>query len=176
MTVIIGLIDNNTILMGGDSAATNGSYLDILDTQKVFQKEEFLFGVAGVLRVAQVLEHCFRIPNRLDHKSDMGYLVSEFVPSFQDELSTYWDINAEHNQNWSVLIGYRSNLYCLEGNFQIIKPKKDYYSIGSGSDCALGSLHSTEKLSLSANDRLNLAFDAASQFYASVSPPFHILM
>ena len=175
MTVIIGLVDNNTVLMGGDSAAVCNDSLTVLATKKVFRKGDFLFGVAGTFRVSQILEHCFQIPPRLDSKSDMGYLVSEFATAFQNELATHMDVNDEQIQGWRILIGYRGNIYSLESNFQVIKADLDYYCVGSGEEYALGSLFSTKGLPISADTRVLEALKASAHFCTSVCPPFHVL-
>ena len=49
--------------------------------------------------------------------------------------------------SWSILVGYRGELYAIGDDFSVSVPAREYFAIGSGEDFAHGSLAATKNMS-----------------------------
>lgn len=174
MTCIVGIVDDHgTVYMGGDSVAIAGYDVTIRRTPKIFKKGNMLIGVAGYWRLAQVLQYLIELPEHPEHISDEEYIVAYFVELLREALKVTGyarkDMEQEHHDS-SVLIGYRGQLYEVEGNYQVMDAVKNYYAIGSGAPYALGSLYTSE--GREPLERVKAALEAAEYFSGSVRSPF----
>jgi hypothetical protein len=57
MTIIAGLIEGGIVYMGADSGGSDGCFICPRKDPKIFALPNFLFGVAGSPRVAQLLKY-----------------------------------------------------------------------------------------------------------------------
>lgn len=144
MTVIIALKHDNKIYLGSDSALIDGYTITKTKQSKIFKLGEFLIGVAGYPRTAQLIQYQLTIKPQTEHQSDFAYLCTEFSNSVKNLL-----VDNDHikNQDGSkqtdesgLLFGYKSNIYSMDANFQIIQTTDCYAAIGSGQELALGAM------------------------------------
>lgn len=167
--------------MGGDSAGVGGYSLSIRADEKVFIKEDMIFGFTSSFRIGQIIRSCFQIPEQSSKKSDYDYLCSDFIDALVQcfKKKEYAKVKDNQVSGGTFLLGYKGNLYIIYDDFPVGKNVKNYYACGCGSDLALGAMHVTNhKLcpgELTPEKKLTLALDAASEFSAGVSPPFNIL-
>lgn len=70
------------------------------------------------------------------------------------------------------LVGYKGNLYCIYGDFQVGLNADRYAACGCGDDLALGSLFTTKDLNMTPKEKLTAALEAASHHSAGVSGPY----
>lgn len=175
MTCIVGLIDNKTVYLAGDSAATTGVVYTITN-KKVFKRGECVLGYSGSMREMNLLHYAFTLP---EHPTDMDtdqYLATRFV----DALRTLFKdagIATKQNEQESMtgyfLVGYRGRLFQISSDYSVMEVASSYAAIGSGYEVALGSLHTTSEMFLSSYERIVLALTAASRFCPGVRAPFH---
>lgn len=173
MTCIVGLVDKGDVYIGGDSAGVAGLSLSIRADEKVFGNGPFIMGFTSSFRMGQLLRYKFSPPAQTVHQDDMEYMVTSFIDAARQCFSTNGFGDKDATVGGTFLVGYKGNLYTIEGDYQVGKSQASFDAVGCGSDLALGSLYSTE--GLDPKERVNLALSAASTFSAGVAPPFVIL-
>ena len=174
LTCIVSLVHNNNVYIGGDSAASSGTSICIRKDKKVFQNGPFIMGFTNSFRMGQLLHYKF-VPPAQEVKDDLEYMTTSFI----DNVRTCFSMNGfsfdkEDDSDGGVfLVGYKGVLYVVDSDFQVGLPSTPYYAIGCGTDLALGSLFST--VGKSAEKRIVMALEAASEFSSAVSPPFYFV-
>lgn len=177
MTCIIGLIDGDRrVWMGGDSAGIAGTNLIVRTNEKVFASGAFLFGAAGNIRVAQVVQFDFRPPEHPEGLCDLGYLSTLFVNELRDCLKRAGHATREHEQESTgssyLLVGYRGSLYRIERDYQVGQNIAPFDSIGCGSTVALGAMDALQKVNLPPDRKIRLALEASERWNSAVRRPF----
>lgn len=179
MTCIVGLIDNNKLFMGSDSRITAGRHITPSIYNKVFEKtSDLIIGVAGYLRVSEVLKSSFIVPPKPENKSDIEYLQVEFVNSIRacleaSKISIVDNGMAMMGDSYMLLF-YKNKLYNIDNSFSVVE-SPEYSCIGSGQDYAYGSLETTSKIKVSGRKRIELALESACKFDTGCAPPFNII-
>lgn len=171
MTCIVGLTDYNTVYIAGDSAGANSHTVTIHEDPKVFRKKNFLFGFTTSFRFGQILRYSLEPPE--DNSEDpMAYLVSQFIPALRKTLADQGYTPTENGMvsGGQFLLGYRGSLFFIGENFMVGKPRNQLDAVGSGSEVALGSLHTS--VGREPMDRLTKALTIASEITPYVRPPF----
>lgn len=177
MTCIVGYVENGNVWIGGDSAGVGGYSLQIRADEKVFKKEDMVFGFTSSFRMGQIIRSCLQIPEQSSKKTDYDYLCSDFIDKliacFKDK--EYATIKDSKVKGGVFLLGYKGNLYNIESDFQVGKVFKNYNACGCGFDLALGALHALEDSKLTPEQKIIKALEAADEFSAGVRPPFNIV-
>lgn len=177
MTCIVGIIEKDTIYIGGDSAATGASEITIRKDPKVFSNGEFLIGVAGSFRTMQVLRFSFKPPKQKKTQDQFGYMCTDFINEMRNCLreAGVMFIKDELQEHESVmLVGYKNKLYIIDSDFQVGEHIEPWNSCGSGAPYALGALKATSNINLTARERIIKALEAASHYNITVSAPYTI--
>ena len=184
MSSVVGFIYDSKIYIGADSAGSdisNNSIRDMPD-QKLFMNGELLFGIAGSIRVGQILRYCFTPPIRLDETSDRQYICSTLIRSIMESLleNNYKiDGNEEVAFDGQLMIGYRSQLYVINSDFGILSDSQ-FDAIGCGSEYAISSIYTSLELSKQYNFEIvpetiiQLALQASAKYAIGVRGPFSI--
>ncbi len=176
MTCIVGLIDNGTVYMGGDSAASNSNLLLTVTNPKVFKNGPFLIGYTTSFRMGQLLQYKFIPPAKKENQTDISYMVTDFIDAIKKCFINNDFGKKEDNLSilgGSFLVGYNGKLYIIEDDFCVLLQKNNFSSVGAGYLTALGSLYSTE--GMNPLDRIKIALNASNAFVPSVSPPYMII-
>lgn len=175
MTCIVGLIKGSSVWLGGDRAATGGGLnRTLIKEPKVFEKNNIGFGICGLPKVMDALQHAIELPP-YDGGDAKTYLVGSVVPAVREGLKKL-ECTEEHNgQQYfagQLLIGFRRRLFQLESNFQLIESSRGFDAVGSGAEPALGSLRSTRG---NPRKRLLEALKVSAENNAGVAPPFDVI-
>jgi len=178
MTCIIGYVENKKIYIGGDSAGVAGDSLQIRADEKVFKKEEFIFGFTSSFRMGQLIRYKLEIPKRKEKQNIDDYLYVDFLDAvikcFKDNY--YGKEKDTERFGGTFLFGYRGNLYQVEGDFQIGKSTYNFDAVGCGFELALGCLYGIcNNKKLNPKEKIIKALEAAQEFSAGVRGPFHII-
>jgi ATP-dependent protease HslVU (ClpYQ) peptidase subunit len=175
MTCIIGLRENGQVYMGADSCASNGWEGRVTTFPKMFRIGKFLIGSTGSVRMGQILQYHLEIPAQ-DSETDHEYLVRVFVEAVRSALKGYGYAKIENNQEagGSFLVGYRSNLYRFDGDFQINAFSDKMDAVGAGREYALGAMLALAELE--PEERIKRSLEIASHFSSHVEKPFFVLM
>jgi len=180
MTCIVGIVSDK-IWIGGDSAASGDGTVILRKDEKVFKRDQFLYGYAGSFRLGQLLRYKFNPPTKRSKRQDIyEYMVSEWMDSLRKCLkdSGYTKILDENHEEIeaSFLVGYKGRLFIVDEDLNVGETLHSYIAIGSGEPYALGSLNTTDKIkNMDPEKRIQLALEAAAEMSTGVRPPFHIL-
>lgn len=179
MTCIVGIVDGETVWLGGDSHAAAVCEVFKLDDRerKVFRRGEMLFGVTGASRAVQVFKHLVEIPEHSEDVEAFAYLVTVLAPAIKRAIHEHDGLKInDPSDGWEMLLCYRSGLYSICHDLSVtVLPK--YGAAGCGAMLALGSLHATGHVgphSLDPDARLRWALEAAAEHDTHVAPPFLI--
>ena len=176
MTCIIGLIDNDTIFMGGDRCEVNGWSQRTMAHPKVFKlNNDFMLGISGKARAVSLLMFGFKPPRQKEKQGDHEFISTDFVEAIRKRLKDGGVIEVKDNKektNTVILIAYKGKLYKMDNCFYIQLIESNYEATGVSEDCAMGSLYSsTEK---DPSKKILLALKASEYFHMGVRGPFDI--
>jgi len=183
MTCVATVRDESMIFnwVGADSLVSNGYMKLKSKNEKVFHNSgsaEAVIGISGsmngyALKYINLLDRATLLEGTLDYE----YMVTGFIEKYKEALSNTNAVSIGQdgsflNQSSSMLV-YRDQIYALESDFSVFVPSTDYYSVGSGSTYALGSLYSTK--GLPAVERLYMALQSSIEFAVGCDKPIIIL-
>lgn len=177
MTCIVGLVNNGTVYIGGDSAAIAGDRIRETGLRKVFRTGPFLVGYSTSFRMGQLLQFNLSVPKRAKGTPDLEYLATKFVDSVRDCFSDGGFIKKSEDgddEGGQFLVGFNGRLYIVDYDFHVnfYADDDNFHAIGSGQEYALGSLASTS--GLPPKKRIKLALKVAGRFSSGVCPPYYI--
>ena len=175
MTCIVGIKHEDGIYIGGDSAVSTGDLVQTLVDPKVWKKGNFIIGSAGGLRALQIIKYKMKIPP-INGKKPTHYMITSFIDAMRKclkQAGAAREDKKEEEQDNQFLVGYKGHLYEIDGYYGVCEVGDEFIAIGSGTDYALGSLHTTK--GLPPEERLNKALEAAAYFSAGVQAPFHVI-
>ena len=144
--------DKKGILFAADSMVSSNRRLTESPVCKITKKNNLIMAVTGSSRVADIIQYqldprfsCFSIKNKDEEFKE--YIGKHFVPDLIDLLRKNFilkkeDDVAKDDHNFSLLVGFQNQIYCIHSNFAIIEAYK-YTAAGSGTRYALGSIHSS---------------------------------
>lgn len=173
MTCIVGLVQNDVVYVGGDSAGSDGTNLTERADLKVFRNGDFVMGFTSSFRMGQLLAFNFDPPKRDAGTDVMAYMVTYFIDAARKCMKDggYMRIVDSAERGGTFLVGYQGKLFRIQEDFQVSEAALGFDACGSGQEIALGSLWSTRLWSDPVN-RLGEALRAAEKFCAHVRGPF----
>lgn len=188
MTCIVGVVDGDHVLIGGDSlesdayaSAEGDSYVLQRNDEKVFVLGEFVVGFCGSYRVGQLIRYSFK-PNSPKANDDniMSYMVNEFINVLRttmEQHGTLKTVEGEESFDAQLLVGWQNRLFVIGDDFNVGIMKDEWCAIGSGSQFALGSLHTTSELEdqISTDERIKHALRAASMYSPWCKGPYTLV-
>jgi hypothetical protein len=174
MTCIVGMVDKKDVVIGGDSAGVAGYSMAVRKDPKVFLKDGFLFGFTSSFRMGQLLQYTFKAPKQKAGVSDDTYLRTTWIDALRKCLTDGGCSQKVNNQEsgGTFLLGYRSRLYIVDGDFQIGESHCGYDACGCGADIAKGAMCVSGK---PAEERVRQSLFAAEFHSAGVRGPFNVL-
>lgn len=177
MTCIVGYKTKNNVFIGGDSAGVSGRDIIIRADEKIFKKEEFIFGFTSSFRMGQILRYNFTPPKRKENISDDEYLYNDFIGEVIKvfKKNGYAKVDSNQVEGGVFLFGYKNELYYVGSDFQIGKSTKDYNSVGCGDKYALGCFYALEDEKLPIEAKIKKALETAEEFSTAVRRPFKMI-
>jgi len=176
MTCIVGWIEKDKVYIGGDSAGSNDSILQIRKDTKVFKRNGMVFGCAASFRMINLLKFTFKIPKHEDKISIDEYMNTLFIESVRKCFKEYGFSTVTNNEETggTFLIGYRNRLFKIPSDYQIAETKNGFDASGSGMYYALGSLYTNKNNKMDIKKRLKIALESAEYYNPFVRKPFII--
>lgn len=174
MTVIAGLVDNGTVLLGGDSAGVAGYSLTVRSDAKTFVNGPYVFGFTSSFRMGQILRHSFD-PPILPTDGDLErFMCSTWIDSVRQALKDggYARLDANQESGGTFLVGVAGRLFEVDSDYQVGEALDQFAAVGCGADVALGALYATVGSGMAGEDRIVLALRAAERHSAGVRGPF----
>ncbi len=163
------------LYFGGDSITVSSYTKTINRDSKVFQREGLLFGTTGPARLRNVLQYRLEIPACAASQDPMTYLMNDFLEALHACFHNEGFEQEEKGRRFfegRILLGLRSELYLVGGEYTIGRPSGSYYAIGVGEEYVSGSLYTTERMNIEPLQRLRLASEAAAYHNTDVAGPF----
>lgn len=175
MTVIVGLVDGNTVVMGGDSAGVSGKDITVRRDSKVFTVGEFVIGFTSSFRMGQLLRFSFVPPVHPEDVDVEQFMCTSFVNAVRDCLKTggYAWKTSDEESGGEFLVGYRGRLFKICSDYQVGESLDGYDACGCGESYALGVLAAT--VMWSADRRVTAALEIAAKFSSGVRGPFNVI-
>lgn len=175
MTVIVGLVDNGTVYLGADSSGSNEVHIASRVDPKVFRTGEYVIGYTSSFRMGQLIKYSLKLPEPPAVGDLMAFMATDFINSIRTCLKGggWTEVEKNREAGGNFLVGVTGRLFEIESDFQVNEELQQYGACGSGSQLALGSLHTSLNRGFGPRSRLQLALDAAEFFSPKVRGPFH---
>jgi len=175
MTCIVGIVHNNRVYIGGDSAAVGGLSIVARNDRKVFVTGDFVMGFTSSFRMGQLLAFGFNPPKPRVGDDIMSYMVGDFIDAARARMKAggFAKVVNGEDQGGTFLVGYKGRLFVVHGDFQVGESIHGYDAVGCGDDIALGALSASK--GMAPRLRINQALKAAETHSAGVRAPFHIV-
>ena len=180
MTCIVGIVSEDGVTIGGDSAGVGGYYnVSVRKDSKVFTKGKFLFGFCGSFRLGQLLRYSFEAPDH-DPRTDVDtYLRTTWLSALRKCLKDGGFARNEQGEEQaphsSFLVGYAGRLFEVEQDFQVGENVSPFNAVGCGEQFAKGALSVLKDLSFIPDDKKVLfALEAAAEHSGGVRGPFNV--
>lgn len=195
MTCIVAYFDedNNKGWIGSDSAAVYPTSMKICQTESKIIKinKNYSMGFCGDFPIQKLIykiqKEKIEFPSHLKTTRDAEQILETIIDA-AEEFSTFTQnvrqpIEAEDNNTTHIFPSYPLNfilvskygVWSVEDGVQVIKIQNNYYSIGSGSEEALGALFIMKYNGVSNGEvACQLALMASKEHNGSVIEPFHI--
>jgi ATP-dependent protease HslVU (ClpYQ) peptidase subunit len=174
VTVIAGLVDNGTVLIGGDSAGVAGYQLTVRRDSKTFVNGPYVLGFTSSFRMGQILRHTFTPPTPPSDADIERFMCTTWIDAVRNVLKgAGWALVHEGQESGGTfLVGIHGRLFEVNGDYQVGENLDGYAAVGCGDDVALGALYATADADMAAEDRVVTALRAAERFSAGVRGPF----
>jgi len=175
MTCIIGIVDkeNGNVIIGGDSASSNGSNVFIRRDEKVFRNGDFIIGGTTSFRMLQLLRYSFKPPAVT--KDIYEYMCTDFINEVRKCFNEggYLERKSKGSElGGNFLVGYRNRLFKVEDDFQIAENLSGIDAVGCGADFALGAIHAMWSLNISPRNMILKALEVSEFLALGVKGPF----
>jgi ATP-dependent protease HslVU (ClpYQ) peptidase subunit len=182
MTCIIGFAKEGKVYIGGDSAGVAGYSIQIRGDTKVFRNGPFIMGFTSSFRMGQLLHYVFEPPlhpvmnpdTNPVPMDDMKYMVSVFIPAVRECFKDGGFQKSKDSQDHggTFIVGYKGQMYEVDGDYQVAKLTDNIASVGCGSDLALGAMYALEHLY--PKERIKKSLEIVVHLNSGVRPPFVI--
>ncbi len=136
-----------------------------------------MIGFTDSFRMGQILRFKFNPPEQPPSVDDYEYMVTSFIDGVRQCFRNAGFASKENDveTGGTFLVGYKSQLYIIDEDYQVGIVAENYEAIGCGESFAKGALFalnaSTKRTST--KERIRIALEAAAQFAMGVSGPFN---
>ena len=170
MSCVVGIVKDNKVWLGSESCATTSDGERRFNKlEKIFRNGPYLIGFVGTVRPGQVL-----LPNYFKPPKNVMDFPDAIIKQFGDKGCLGIDGEDQtYCQATNFLVAYENRLYEILVDFQM-NEIDNYSAIGSGSDFATGSLHTTSFTDLTPDKRIILALKAAVNHDMGCAGPYII--
>lgn len=177
MTCIVGYIEKDKVIIGGDSAGIVGTDIVIRKDTKVFKVSKFIIGYTTSFRMGQILRYSFKPPIHKKGKETFEYMCTDFVDRLRKTLKDggFSKIDNNVEKGGTFLVGYNGRLFDIESDFQVGENLQGYSACGCGYAYALGAIKILLDSKISGKKVVEEALKASATFSNSVAPPFNII-
>ena len=180
MTCIVGIVHDGEVIIGGDSAGSDGHMVIQRADSKVFTVGPYVLGFTSSFRMGQLLR--YRLDVEAPDTWDVDrYMATTFVDAVRECLKAGgWARTTDSDPDdkepggseagGTFLVGIHGHLYQIEDDYQVGIASDGYDACGSGYMVALGSLYATA--GRDPHERVRLALEAAAHVTPFVRAPF----
>lgn len=179
MTIIIGVVENGAAWIASDSAVSLGDQVLTSLHPKYFeipigkQKRPLLIGVAGNLRIAQLIEGV-EMPHEGDEPRQFALKLAEAIRGHIRERGAAVDEQGEQYGDFQMLAIWEGRIFAIYGDFSVLEPDTKIVAIGSGQTAARGALYALRDTDLDTRERITEALGAAAHCDTHCAAPYYI--
>ncbi len=176
MTCIVGLIHNDKVYLGGDSAGVSGYAICSRGDSKVFTNGEFIMGFTSSFRMGQLLRYSF-VPPVCDTWDVERYMAIDFVDGVRKCLKDGGFAREESGEEsaGTFLVGFKNRLFMIDTDYQVGWNNASFDACGCGQDLAMGAMFALSDIDMSPEQKILKSLAAAAEFSAGVTGPFNIV-
>lgn len=175
MSCIVGIIENEKVLIGGDSAGVRGLDVWVRKDPKVFKTGAFVIGCTSSFRMVQLIQFSFSPPELQNGEDVFRYMCTRFIDAlrtcFRD--GGFMSTSNAVESGGVFLVGYQNRPFSVESDFQVAESVEGFAAIGCGESYALGALCAMGA-EIPAFARIEKALEIAAFRSGGVRPPFVI--
>ena len=162
MTCIAAIANENGSFIAGERGLSQDDCMMLLSSPKIWKSGEYLFGFYGGMEGFRVKENFIppKIPTNVDIVKFMNSVfLKEIIAFYQD-----FHIPFNTDNEYGLVIVARNKIFEHDiSDMSMTCFDSDYFSMGTGSSYALGSLHTTETWKDN-KKRLNVALESAIKY------------
>jgi len=183
MTCVVGWIYDKKIYIGADNAGSNNSRIMSRGDDKVFIKDNAIYGFITSYRMGNLLRWKFIRPSFPEGMDVDEYINTLFIDKIRKVFKDggFTEIVNKVEEGGSFIVGLKNRLYEIQPDFQVAIPSDNYCSVGCGFQYALASMRTSIDLYRSikrkiAPDVLIIKALETSEYYSPfVRRPFKIM-
>lgn len=181
MTIIAAAKSSDgSVFIGADKTCTAGTSYSIDTRPKIFWNKEFLIGVSGSLRFAQVAQYIFKPPDIQPDEDLHEYMVAKFCTEFRQIARLngceHTDKDGDLATEGRLLVVVRSHIYEVDTGVGCFRAANEYNAIGSAAPEANAAMFTLRNIGCGDGKSLVLAaLEAAAAFDVYIRPPFSIM-
>lgn len=175
MTTIVGLVKDQAVYIGADSAGVSDIDCRVRYNRKVFRKRDMIIGYTGTTQISQILQYHWSLDSISQNYEALETISLQMV-HLRTVLKAHGCVYTDPSEIFegAFLVGYRSQLFAVYHDFSVSHLADDFDAMGAGSQYALGALYGNEQLP--PKERLIQALQAAHHFHPGTTlPPYHIM-
>lgn len=173
MTCIVAIRDRKKFYIGADSLITDNRTKRTMSEKKILKlkNSNSLIGICGDLRLINTIHYVEDFYNEQKINEDVLYKLSQKL------IEKFIELNGKSDEilQGHVLLINKEKIYEIAGYGEVMSYNDDFFAIGIGDHCALGSLYSTAKTKMKIVDRIVLALECAETYCVGVQRPFYIM-
>ena len=179
MSVMVAIKDKNRVVVGVDVRMSCGeAYVDSYPRRPkaihVNNKRDIIVGAVGNIGLVDIIRQQIAEYQEKDlYLIDRPWIVKFLIPALSVSVRDYEMTDKEGKMDGMLILAIRDRAYLITGNYTV-EEIMDYAADGSGRDAALGSLYTTSKTSMSPEDRIKIAIEAAGTCVNTVSKMSYI--
>lgn len=173
MTAIVGLVHDDRVYIGGDSAGVSGWQLTVRADAKVFRNGPYVFGFTTSFRMGQLIRYGLVPPKPPAAGKNLDrFMATVFVDAVRDCLKKggWAKKDADREEGGDFLAGVNGRLFTVYSDYQVAEAADGYAAVGSGRELAVGALFATP--GQKPRKRVALALTCAERHCAGVRGPF----
>ena len=179
MSVMVAIKDKNRVVVGVDVRMSCGeAYVDSYPRRPkaihVNSKRDIIVGAVGNIGLVDIIrQHIAEYQEKDVYLIDRPWIVKFLIPALSVSVRDYEMTDKEGKMDGMLILAIRDRAYVITGNY-VVEEIMDYAADGSGRDAALGSLYTTSKTSMSPEERIKIAIEAAGTCVNTVSKMSYI--
>lgn len=172
MTCIVGVRFRKGVILGADSASSDGHRIYPSRTPKIARRGDLLIAYTSSWRWGDILSHALP-PQKAPWRGLDRWLRIELVDAIRtaSKSSGYMVVNNNSETAGAALLAVRGRLYTLGSDLHVGESLRPYITDGSGCDFAAGSLYGAD-IEGDPEGSVRTALRAAAENCTTVCGPF----
>lgn len=174
MTCIVAVANEKGYYMAGDRGASDSNIILPLAHAKVWRTGQYLFGYYGSMDGEKVMYN-FNPPAPKPKDIDK-FMLNDFTKALKEFYDEHFVFaTQDKDAEFGMIIAINGYLYEHDaGTMSMTRFNTNHLSVGSGSEYAYGSLHSTQTWS-DGKKRARVAVEAATTYSTSCMGPIDVV-